>query len=227
MTRGYFVTGTDTGVGKTTFCVGLLRAAFRRGLAVAALKPVETGSGPDASDASRLAAAAGRAVPVPFRYAPPVAPAVAARLAGRPVSLAVVLAARDELLTTRPDLLLVEGAGGLLVPYGDALLGDALVRALGFPLLIVARTSLGTINHTLLTLAAARQAGLVVAGVVLNQVAAPVAGDVSSCRAEIEHHGGVVVLGTVPHLAASVRDDPDALADAVEAGVAVGPLLGP
>jgi dethiobiotin synthetase len=203
MTTQYFVTGTDTGVGKTTVAAGILTAARTRGLRVAALKPVETGCAPEPQDAIRLRAAAGlESLPLdaicPIRYTLPVAPAVAARREARPFTIDTVMRARAALLADDPDLLLIEGAGGLLVPYTDAMLGVHLVRALGTPLLIVARASLGTINHTLLTIAEARRHEIPIAGVILNRVIEARAPDEDDNAAEIARHGRVRVLGTVP-----------------------------
>lgn len=208
--KTYFVTGTDTGVGKTFVSAGILASLRRRGVAVAALKPVETGCDPDPADGALLGAAAGRAL-VPYTFRPPIAPAVAARLEGRPVSFERIRAA---LVSLDADFCLVEGAGGLLVPYTDDLLAADLVAFLGLPLLVVARASLGTINHTLLTIAEARRRGLPIAGVILDRVVAQAGPDEPHNVGEIERHGGVRVLGTVPHVAGA--RDPAALADAVE-----------
>lgn len=219
-----FVTGTDTGVGKTTVAAGLLAALRRQGFRVGAVKPVETGCAlvegalvPD--DARLLRDAAGLDAPLdlvaPHRYATPVAPAVAARREGRPFSLAAVEASLASVRRLAPDLTLVEGAGGLLVPYDDALLAADLVATLRLPLLVVARASLGTINHTLLTITEARRRGLSVVGVVLSRVLAERGPDEDDNAAEIERLARVRVLGTVPHLPAATRRDPAALADAV------------
>src|SRR5262249_34231968 len=145
--KAYFVTGTDTGVGKTFVSAGILHSLRRRGVRVAALKPAETGCDPEPADGALLARAAG-ACPVPFTYRLPVAPAVAARVEGNPFTLAPVRAAFDAL---DADFCLVEGAGGLLVPFADDLLAADVAAALALPVLVVARASLGTINHTVLT----------------------------------------------------------------------------
>jgi dethiobiotin synthetase len=153
------VTGTDTGVGKTIVTAAIAAAAAASGLRVAVLKPAQTGTAePEESDVDvvvRLAApATARTL---ASYPDPLAPATAARVAGLPgVSLADV---RDEVASLRAghDLVLVEGAGGLLVPMGP---GDPqwtvadLAVALGAPVVVVARAGLGTLNHTALTLAA-------------------------------------------------------------------------
>lgn len=180
---GLFITGTDTGVGKTHVACGLARALRGAGVDVGAMKPVATGFAgnsklptpnskhPPPTDTDLLQQAA-RSIDspelvTPFAYRPPISPDQAARLARRPVHLAPILAAYRA-LARRHDVMIVEGVGGLLVPLGPRLLVADLARALGLPLLIVARAGLGTLNHTLLTLEAARRRGLRVAGVVLN-----------------------------------------------------------
>jgi dethiobiotin synthetase len=222
----YFVTGTDTGVGKTIVAAGLLAHARARGLRTAALKPAETGCVHGVpTDGLLLRAAAGAdhlpidAI-VPHRYATPVAPAVAARLEGRPFSLARTRTAFAALAGA--DLLLVEGAGGLLSPYADYLLAADLAAALALPLLIVARAGLGTINHTLLTVAEARRRGLTVAGVILSRVSAAPDPSEATNRAEIGRRIPVPVLGTLEHVAENERLDPAALGSAVaRAGLSV------
>jgi dethiobiotin synthetase len=216
VTAALFVTGTDTGVGKTTVSAGILAALRARGHRVAALKPGETGCADlDAPADLTLLRDAGGDAAGPCRWRTPVAPAVAARREGVPFSLDAVFAARAELLARDPALLLVEGAGGLLVPYDDDMLGAHLARALGHPLLVVARASLGTINHTLLTISEARRHDLRVAGVILSRVVAERGPDEDDNAAEITRRARVPVLGTVRHLAPAARRDPAALAAAI------------
>jgi dethiobiotin synthetase len=172
--RGLFVTATDTGVGKTVAAAAILAALRARGERVAAFKPVVTGTDEPADpdwppDDALLAAAAGmRSADVaPARFDPPVSPHLAAALAGErldPAALRAAFAAR----AAEADIVVAEGVGGLLVPLAPDYLVRDLARDLGLPLVIAARPDLGTINHTLLTLAAARDAGLHVAGVVLT-----------------------------------------------------------
>jgi dethiobiotin synthetase len=188
---GLFITGTDTGVGKTFVAKGLLDAGRRVGLRVAALKPAETGCDGPPADGTLLGAE------VPFTFRTPVAPAVAARLEpDRPGFDLELVRLRYLALAAESDLVLVEGAGGLLVPYSDTVLGADLIAAFGLPVLIVARASLGTINHTLLTIAACRQRGITVCGVVLNETS-PRGPDFPHNAREIEHHGGIPVLATL------------------------------
>jgi dethiobiotin synthetase len=179
---GLLVTGTDTGVGKTHVACLLAAGLAARGLSVGVQKPCETGVDapwppeadgglPPGSDAERLARAAGSEdAPtdvLPYLFPLPAAPLVAARQAGTALDLAVVAAAHAR-LAARHDVVLVEGAGGLLVPLTEDADFVELARRLDLDVLIVARSRLGTVNHTLLTERAALQAGLSVRGVVLN-----------------------------------------------------------
>jgi len=237
MTRTIFVTGTDTGVGKTTVSVGLLGAWRRRQLRLAALKPAETGCMPRhgetlwPEDAGRLREAAGLidtpiALVCPNRYALPAAPSVAGRREQRPFDLNAVIRARDTMIQPGPDLLLVEGAGGLLVPYGNGVTAVDLAQALGpLSMLIVARAGLGTINHTALTVAELRRRDLRIAGVVLNRVHAESDPSEADNAAEIHALTGVPVLGTLPHLPASEATDLATLIHAVERALDVDALF--
>ena len=203
--RGLFVTGTDTGAGKTVVAAAICAALRARGQRVVAYKPVVTGfDDPPVgwpTDDVLLESAAGRAI-VPHRYGPPVSPHLAAAMAGETLSPAALIAAAQV-----DDLLVAEGVGGLLVPLTEDFLVRDLAVALGLPLVIAARPGLGTINHTLLTLEAARSAGLRVAAVVLTPwPEEPTAMELSN-RETIERLGGVQV-------AALPRTTPAALADA-------------
>jgi dethiobiotin synthetase len=140
----------------------------------------------------------------PFAYVPPVSPDQAARLAKRPVRLATVLSA-FRTLAARHDVMLVEGVGGLLVPLGPGLTVADVAKRLGLPLLVVARAGLGTLNHTLLTLEAARRRGLKVAGVVLNRAEPGTAGLPERLNPEtLRRTAGVPVWGPLPHGAGPV-----------------------
>jgi dethiobiotin synthetase len=231
MSASYFVTGTDTGVGKTTVAAGILAALRRRGHSVRALKPAETGcvhrddGNLLAADAILLGEAAGAPAPVPFRYTTPAAPAVAARIEGVPFDIARVEDIYVHMAGRGADLILVEGAGGLLVPYTETLLAADLAKRLALPLLVVARASLGTINHTLLTIAEARRRDLRIAGVILNRVIAEEGPDEKTNASEIERLGQVRVIGTVEHIAEAFRRDVRALGDAVEAAFDPASLL--
>lgn len=174
-----FVTGTDTGVGKTMVSAGLVCAFRDRGIHVGVMKPAETGwpdspRGVAGTDGARLREAAGDPDSlediVPVRLAEPLAPAVAAERAGTRVDFAE-LVTRARAKAARVELLLLEGAGGLLVPLDATRTTLDLVIELGAPVLVVAGNRLGVINHTLLTVDRLAAASVTVAGVVLNRLA--------------------------------------------------------
>jgi len=200
--RGLFVTGTDTGVGKTEVAAALLRGHRAAGLDVAGMKPAQSGVEPGVpSDADRLREAAGGgddpALVCPYTFAAPLAPGVAARLEGHEISLERILEAARA-LAARHAALLVEGAGGLLVPLGPRETYADLAVALGLPILVVARAGLGTVNHTALTCEALRARGLAVRGVVLNRPSAATDPSEAHNPAEIERLAAAPVLASLP-----------------------------
>jgi dethiobiotin synthetase len=169
---GLFVTGSDTGVGKTVVCCAIAEGMRRRHIDVGVMKPIETGVGSQGPlDAISLSEAAGVEDSLdlicPQRFALPTAPSVAAAHEGRVVDLVAIRAAHAE-LARRHAFLLVEGAGGILVPIQAELSMADLATEFDLPLLLVTRASLGTINHTLLTLEAIDRRGLRLAGVVIS-----------------------------------------------------------
>ncbi len=204
MPGGLFVTGTDTGVGKTVVGCALVEALHRRRLDVGVMKPVETGVGPQGPlDAISLAESAQTTddleLVCPQRFALPAAPIAAAEAEGRKVDLDAIRAAFDR-LAPRHERMVVEGAGGLLVPIrADYTMAD-LARDLALPLLVVTRATLGTINHTQLTLEVARHRGLAVAGVVISHGPRPIsttdARNLEALRAAL----GDLLVGEVPTL---------------------------
>lgn len=206
--RGLFVTGTDTGVGKTVVTCGLLRAFAERGIDVGAMKPIETGVGPEGPlDALALQEAAGGTQALedvcPLRFSLPAAPTVAARAEGRNVEWWAIQAAYQR-LRARHDCVIAEGAGGLLVPATEELSMADLAREFDLPVLIVARAALGTINHTLLSLEAAVDRGLPVAGVVISHAGGELSdADAANLGALRDALGGSL-LGEVPPLAGTV-----------------------
>jgi len=199
--RGVFVTGTDTGVGKSIVAAAICAALVARGDEPAAFKPVITGldepPGNWPTDDVLLArAGGGRQAPedvAPYRYGPPRSPHYAAELAGEVIEPArLVAAARAH------ELLVCEGVGGLLVPITPGYLVRDLAVDLGLPVVIAARTGLGTINHSLLTIEAAHAAGLRVAGVVLTPWPSEPEPIELSNRATVERLSGVPVGGLPP-----------------------------
>jgi dethiobiotin synthetase len=194
--RGVFVTGTDTGVGKSVVAAAICAASSEP---VAALKPVVTGlddpPGDWPHDHVLLARATGQTPEevAPYRFGPPVSPHYAAELAGEAIEPARILA------TARAhDLLVCEGVGGLMVPITPGYLVRDLAVDLALPVVIASRTGLGTINHTLLTVEAARAAGLSVAAVVMTPWPFEPEPIELSNRDTIERLGGVAVHGLPP-----------------------------
>lgn len=208
--RGCFVTGTDTGAGKTVVAAAIAAALHARGERVAAWKPVvtgvdEPGDGAWPADHILLAAAVGARPEdvTTATFGPAVSPHLAAELAETMLSLdGFERAARAAAVDA--DVLVVEGVGGLLVPFGEFTVRDLAV-ALGLPLVVAARPGLGTINHTLLTLEAARAVGLDVRAVVLTPWPDEPSVMQRSNRATIERLGAVEVA-TLPTTTAAVDD---------------------
>ncbi len=186
--NGFFVTGTDTGVGKTVLAALLVAA-----LDALYWKPIQTGAaeGADRDAVIRLAGIPpSQALPEAYRFDPPVSPHLAAERAG--VRIDVKAIAKPTPAGGRK--LIAEGAGGVLVPINESELMTDLMRHLGLPALVAARSTLGTINHTLLTLAALGRAGIEVSGVAL------IGPENADNRAAIERYGGRPVVGTIPPL---------------------------
>lgn len=176
MSRGLFVTGTDTGVGKTIVAATLARVLRLRGVNVGVMKPVTSGcverNGELISeDAELLAWAAGVECDdnvAPYRLREPLAPAEAARIDGVKIDFGHIAECYHQ-LSARHDFVLVEGAGGLMVPLNGGLLMADLINHLKLPAVVVARPDLGTINHSVLTCYAAGQMGIEVRGVIVNR----------------------------------------------------------
>ena len=184
----FFITGTDTGVGKT-----VASALLSTALGAIYWKPIQTGTreGTDSNAVMQMAEISrARTIPEAYRFAPPVSPHLAAKRAGVHIDAGKIRLPRID----RKESLIVEGAGGVLAPINSRQLMIDLMKRLGLPVLLVSRTSLGTINHTLLSLLALRMASLDVRGVIM-------AGKENrDNRKAIEHYGGVRVVGWIPLL---------------------------
>ena len=205
--RGVFVTGTDTGVGKTVVAAGLACGLARAGLATGVMKPIATGGRPAlrgivSADARFLVKVTDGTDPPelanPICLPEALAPTVAARLADTAIDLSVIAEA-FQILARRHDAVVVEGIGGLMVPIGGGFCVADLAARLDLPLIVVARPGLGTINHTLLTVDVARRRGLNVAAVVINGYRPDDAGVCERTNPdEIERAGQVPVAAVVP-----------------------------
>lgn len=172
MAKGYFVTGTDTGVGKTTVSCALLRTLGAQGRKVVGMKPVVAGSESGRwQDVEQLIAASNvsalREWVNPYAFDPPVSPHIAAEQAAVEIGLTVIQQAYQQ-LCNRADVIIVEGAGGFLVPIGPQQTGADLACALNLPVILVVGMRLGCLNHALLTAQAIRTAGLSLTGWVAN-----------------------------------------------------------
>jgi len=162
-----FVTGTDTGVGKTFFASSLIGALRSLGVNAVGFKPVETGCTPECADARLLAEASGAYLEPVYSFKTPVAPSVAAELEGVEVKPERIKERIKE-LSSRHPFLVIEGAGGIMVPITWNYAYADLVSELSLPTLVVALNKLGVINHTLLTVEVLRSRGVEVKAVVLN-----------------------------------------------------------
>ena len=218
MIKGIFITGTDTGVGKTFVASGIACALRARGIDVGVMKPFETGCRSRdgkliPADAMTLMRSAEAADPLdlvnPYRFRAPLAPMVAAQQEGRTIETRKVKKA-FRALTKMHEFLIVEGAGGIMVPLTSRTSYLDLAAELRLPVLIIARPGLGTINHTLLTIMALRARRVPIAGTVFNHSTDGRQGPAERTNpAVIEHLSGVPVLGQVRY----GQEDFDALAD--------------
>ena len=209
MGKGIFVTGTDTGVGKTLVAGGLAALLRERGLDVGVMKPAESGCRREngvlvPEDALFLREMSGcqdeLELIIPYALGHPLAPALAAELEGVHIRIEAIREAYMT-LTSRHDLVLVEGAGGMLVPLTtDRLVADLVKELGGLPLLIVTRALLGTINHSLLTLYYIRREAMDVLGIVMNHTRPEYGLPESLNPRVLQQWGKVPFLGTVPFL---------------------------
>src|SRR3954471_7349599 len=229
--RGYFVAGTDTGVGKTEVARAILFGFVRAGLSPRPLKPVETGCDPERpADALALRAAAGFEGPLdevcPYRFALPAAPLVAATAASSSISVE-----RIEALASKGSPIVIEAAGGLLVPVAREVAAASLEQAdpaerppaqtlvtnldlaerLGLPVVLVGRAGLGTLNHCALSAEALARRGIEIAAIVLNRVQAEDDPTVDLNARWVKELTGARVLGPGPFVA-DASDRADALA---------------
>ena len=207
--QGYFITGTNTNVGKTVVTACLANLLKNQGENVGVMKPIETGVDPECSssansDAKFLIEVTGVQDALedvcPYRLKTPASPYQAAKIEGKELYLEKILE-RFRALQSKHSMMLVEGIGGLLVPIAQRYNVTDLALQMDLPLIIVSRIQIGTLNHTLLTINAARQHGLKVAGVILNPVHE---GELDTIEEEqgslIEEFSDTLILGTCPYI---------------------------
>ncbi|HTY21458.1 MAG TPA: dethiobiotin synthase [Geobacteraceae bacterium] len=205
--KGIFITGTDTGVGKTIVSSVMARILHERGVNVGVMKPVTSGclvenGRPKSEDAELLAWSAGIAEVspdmAPYILKLPMAPAEAATRDGVKIDFRLVASSFYRLADSH-DFMIVEGAGGLMVPIAEGQLIADLIKFVSLPVVVVARPGLGTVNHTLLTCFAARQLGIDVRGVVVNDYPESPGPAEESAPRLIASLAGTLLLGLFPH----------------------------
>jgi dethiobiotin synthetase len=200
--RGFFITGTDTGVGKTLVTAGLAASLRSSGIDIGVMKPIETGYSSRSSDSAFLMRATGVDDPCdfisPYRFKFPLSPFAAAKMEKAPIHLVKIERAFHRLLRRHRGVL-VEGAGGLLVPITRVSLMVDLALRLDLPLVIVSRTNLGTLNHTLLTVEVARRRGIEIAGVIFNHLVERKGLAEKTNPEVIKPFLGVPILGEIPY----------------------------
>lgn len=216
--HGLFITATDTGAGKTFVTANLARLWRQAGRAFRVCKPVATGADDGVSEDTRTLAEAADDLDLhaitPYTFAVPAAPPVAARQEGRSLSVPI-LAAAVRSRVADGNAVLVEGVGGLLCPLTERETVAELAIELSLPLIVVARRSLGTLNHTLLTIEAAQRRGLHVVGLVVTATT-PVSGVAEeSVIEELRRRVNVPLLAVLPHQP-SAEGDADAALRAVD-----------
>jgi dethiobiotin synthetase len=215
MAKGFFITGTDTGVGKTIISAALIKAVHMLGLKACGMKPIETGCSKQKLkvQSSKLQVQDTDLTPhdgmflkkisgvkasldliTPVRFENPLAPLTASEREGRAVDLRRIKKAYQK-LSLEYDAMIVEGIGGLLVPIRKNYFVLDLASDLGLPVVVVARPGLGTINHTMLTVNYALKAGLTIAGIIINYVRPP-----EGTPAEVTNPGIIRQISAVPLL---------------------------
>jgi dethiobiotin synthetase len=219
---GIFVTGTDTGVGKTIVTAALARHFTAKGLKVGVMKPIETGVANTQSlgaDASLLRWSCNATDPdeiiAPYRYEKPLAPCQAASAANDPIDVKKIIDAQETLRGGK-DLVLIEGAGGLMVPIRGGYIMSDLAGQLNMPLLIITHPRLGTLNHTLLTTFAARAMELEISGYLINQMPEHPGEAEKQAPHLLSSLASADLLGVLPEVEGSDQDKVIALAEKID-----------
>ena len=207
MSKKYFITGTDTDIGKTFVTGGLASAAIQAGRDTAVLKPLQTGSATYPADLCEIRKIAPGIMDIPIELATPysfklpASPHLAAAEEGANIKLSVIQEAVGRVEEKfSPDVLLIEGAGGVLVPLNERETMLDLMSALDVPVILVTSAKLGTINHTLMSVRILRNAGIEIAGIIFNRMP-PEPGLIENDNVNIiEIFSGVPVVAVVPEL---------------------------
>ena len=226
--KGIFITGTDTGVGKTVAAAAIARLLRDRGVDVGVMKPVTSGcievNGARFSEDAELLAWGAGCDPVdpdiaPYLLKEPMAPSVAAAMDGSRIDFGRIHDAFNR-LAGRHEFMIVEGAGGLMVPLAGGLMVADLIGRLSLPALVIARPGLGTVNHTVLTCFAAKQLGIDTRGVIINNYPETPDRAAESAPHLIDSLCGAPLLGIFPHVSG---DDQRGIAESLAATLAAEP----
>jgi len=204
MAKGLFITGTDTGVGKSIIACSFVRMLREQAMDTVGFKPVATGEvGGSWGDAVALHEASAKCEPIericPLRFALPLAPTLAARAEGIDPDLNLARNALAQ-LCTRHAAVIIEGVGGILVPLDEDTLVIDFAAQIAFPVLVVCKAGVGTINQTLLTVREIQRASLPLAGIIINTTHAEDAALASGAKEEIERISGQPVIAVLPYL---------------------------
>lgn len=215
MFKGFFITGTDTGVGKTVIAGAIIKVMQSFGIKACAMKPIESGCGKEGDilipyDSTFLKQAAHMDEPIkqvtPFCFESPLSPLAASEIEGKKISIDEIKKAYYKLYKSY-EAIVVEGVGGLMVPIRKDFYILDLVREFSLPLLIITKPGLGTINHTMLTINAALSAGIEVAGLIINYSRPPENSLAEKTNPQIlKEICPVPVIGTFPYLKAMGED---------------------
>lgn len=204
--KGFFITGTDTGVGKTFVTAAIAAVLKEKGVNVGVMKPVETGCAEkdgtlEPQDALYLKNTAGVSDELdlinPYRFKAPLAPSIASRLEGKNIDLNRIKECYDT-LASKHSIMFVEGAGGLLTPLNENETVADLAKVLQLTLIVIAESRLGAINHTLLTVKHAQSIGIEVKGIIINYPALATDETLSANQTEIKRLTNIPVLGELP-----------------------------
>lgn len=204
--KGFFITGTDTGVGKTFVTAGIAAVLRGKGINVGVMKPVETGCIEKdgklvPQDAVFLRKSAGVNDEIdlinPYRFKAPLVPSIASRLENKTIELNNIKECHDK-LAAQHKVMLVEGVGGLLVPLNETETVADLIKLFQLPLIVIAESRLGAINHTLLTVKHAQSIGIEVKGIILNYPAFSMDESLSTNKIEIKRLTGLPIFGELP-----------------------------
>ena len=208
--NGIFITGTDTGIGKTIVAGGIAAYLKECGVSVGVMKPISSGGTEDAEFLKQIANLNDPLSLInPIALKNPLAPSVAAELEGMEIDLSSIEKVYNQ-LKNKYDLLVVEGVGGIAVPLSKNLLVTHLIKQLNLPIIIVGHLGLGTLNHTLLSVAFAEQANLQILGIILNSTHNHAPGLAEQTNPdEIEKITKIPVIGILPYQEEIDLQNPD------------------